>query len=77
MYFCIFTGKNNGSVNGIPYFRCRPRHGIFVRHDKLIMDKKRRGSRKSAANLLNRKSVGHGSGTSPSAKGGASSAKKK
>ncbi|KAL4218427.1 Kinesin-like protein kif13b [Mactra antiquata] len=49
-------GKNNGSVNGIPYFKCRARHGIFVRHDKLILDKKRRGSRKSAANLLNRKS---------------------
>ncbi|XP_053409027.1 tubulin-specific chaperone B-like [Mercenaria mercenaria] len=22
-------GKNNGSVNGIPYFRCRPRHGLL------------------------------------------------
>ncbi|XP_060606101.1 kinesin-like protein KIF13A, partial [Ruditapes philippinarum] len=70
-------GKNNGSVNGIPYFRCRPRHGIFVRHDKLIMDKKRRGSRKSAANLLNRKSLGHVPGSSPSSKAGTSFTKKK
>ncbi|KAF9978401.1 Kinesin protein 1B [Actinomortierella ambigua] len=24
------TGKNDGSVNGIEYFQCRPKHGIFV-----------------------------------------------
>lgn len=22
-------GKNDGSVNGVAYFRCRPEHGIF------------------------------------------------
>ena len=61
---CFYLpGKNNGAVNGIPYFKSRPRHGLFVRHDKLIMDKKRRGSRKSAANLMSRKSV-----TSPASK---------
>ncbi|WAR16223.1 KI13A-like protein [Mya arenaria] len=63
-------GKNNGSVNGIPYFKSRPRHGLFVRHDKLILDKKRRGSRKSAANLMGRKSVG--GGHSPATKQGGS-----
>ncbi|KAK3087061.1 hypothetical protein FSP39_001131 [Pinctada imbricata] len=42
-------GKNDGSVNNIRYFKCRNRHGIFVRHDKLILDKKRRGSRKQAS----------------------------
>ncbi|CAG2222720.1 KIF13 [Mytilus edulis] len=54
-------GKNDGSVNGIRYFKCRSRHGIFVRHDKLILDKKRRGSRKRAStdskragNIVNR-----------------------
>ncbi|XP_052250414.1 kinesin-like protein KIF13B isoform X2 [Dreissena polymorpha] len=53
-------GKNNGSVHGIQYFKCRPRHGLFVRHDKVILDKKRRGSRKSAASLMSRKSTGAG-----------------
>ncbi|KAF9161121.1 Kinesin protein 1B [Actinomortierella ambigua] len=24
------TGKNDGTVNGIEYFQCRPKHGIFV-----------------------------------------------
>lgn len=48
-------------MNGIRYFKCRSRHGIFVRHDKLILDKKRRGSRKRAStdskragNIVNR-----------------------
>ncbi|XP_074656043.1 kinesin-like protein KIF13A isoform X2 [Tubulanus polymorphus] len=40
-------GKNDGSVKGVRYFKCRSRHGIFVRHDKLIMDKKRRRSKAS------------------------------
>ena len=38
------TGKNDGSVKGVRYFKCRNRHGIFVRHDKLILDKKRKPS---------------------------------
>ncbi|XP_006822605.2 kinesin-like protein KIF13A [Saccoglossus kowalevskii] len=29
------TGKNNGQVDGVHYFRCPPKHGIFVRPDKL------------------------------------------
>lgn len=67
----FLAGKNNGSVNGIQYFKCRPRHGLFVRHDKLIMDKKRRGSRKSAASLMPRKSL-----TSPASKSQGSGKKK-
>ncbi|ESO83151.1 hypothetical protein LOTGIDRAFT_133948, partial [Lottia gigantea] len=35
-------GKNDGSVNKQRYFKCRSRHGIFVRPDKLIWDKKRK-----------------------------------
>ena len=35
------AGKNDGSVKGVRYFRCRNQHGVFVRHDKLIHDKKR------------------------------------
>ncbi|XP_052897423.1 CAP-Gly domain-containing linker protein 4-like isoform X2 [Anopheles moucheti] len=39
------TGKNDGTVQGIQYFECRPKHGIFVRVDKLILDKRGRAIR--------------------------------
>ncbi|XP_039444480.1 kinesin-like protein KIF13B isoform X3 [Culex pipiens pallens] len=39
------TGKNDGTVQGIQYFSCRPKHGIFVRVDKLILDKRGRAMR--------------------------------
>ena len=63
----IFLGKNDGLVNGTRYFKCRSRHRIFVRHDKLILDKKRRGSRKQAKDLAKRHSMGNptNAGTSP------------
>lgn len=67
--FFLFSipGKNDGSVNGTRYFKCRSRHGIFVRHDKLVLDKKRRGSRKKAKDLAKRHSMGSmgNLGTSP------------
>jgi len=31
-------GKNDGSVNGLSYFRCKPYHGIFVRPEHLVTD---------------------------------------
>ena len=31
-----FIGKNNGSVKGVPYFKCKEKHGVFVRRDKII-----------------------------------------
>lgn len=34
-------GKNNGTVHGYSYFDCRPLHGVFVRHDRLLSDKRR------------------------------------
>lgn len=36
-----FAGKNSGTVKGTTYFECKPNHGVFVRHDRLMMDKKR------------------------------------
>ncbi|XP_046960602.1 kinesin-like protein KIF13B isoform X2 [Vanessa cardui] len=39
------TGKNDGSVGGTRYFSCRARHGIFVRADKLVHDRRGRSAR--------------------------------
>ncbi|XP_034249047.1 kinesin-like protein KIF13A isoform X2 [Thrips palmi] len=39
------TGKNDGTVQGVRYFTCRPKHGIFVRADKLIQDRRGRAMR--------------------------------
>ena len=41
LYF-NFLGKHEGSVQGINYFTCKPKHGIFVKVDKLILDKRGR-----------------------------------
>lgn len=45
------TGKNDGNVNGTFYFNCKPKHGIFVKPDKLKLDQRGRASR--AAKLEN------------------------
>jgi len=47
---CLITrypiaGKNDGVVQGVRYFTSRPKHGIFVRADKLILDKRGRAMR--------------------------------
>ncbi|XP_067009212.2 kinesin-like protein KIF13A [Anabrus simplex] len=39
------TGKNDGMVQGVRYFSCRPKCGIFVRADKLIQDRRGRAMR--------------------------------
>ncbi|XP_017838291.1 kinesin-like protein KIF13B isoform X2 [Drosophila busckii] len=39
------TGKNDGTVQGIQYFQCKPKHGIFVRADKLMVDKRGKAMR--------------------------------
>lgn len=38
-------GKNDGTVQGVKYFEARPKHGIFVRADKLIQDRRGRAMR--------------------------------
>lgn len=43
------TGKNDGSVQGIQYFQCKAKHGIFVRVDKLILDKRGKAMRQYKA----------------------------
>ncbi|XP_049855904.1 kinesin-like protein KIF13A isoform X3 [Schistocerca gregaria] len=39
------TGKNDGTVQGVRYFTCKPKCGIFVRADKLIQDRRGRAMR--------------------------------
>ncbi|XP_013388106.1 kinesin-like protein KIF13B isoform X3 [Lingula anatina] len=75
-------GKNDGAVKGVRYFRCMKKHGIFVRHEKLIWDKKRKGGPMKGAGHPHRRSFPNFPVTSPP--GGsfmkptaASSAKKK
>ena len=70
MFVSNATGKNDGSVKGVRYFKCRARHGLFVRHDKLIMDKRRKSSGgvtpKSGSRTSNvRRSTGNLAVTSP------------
>ena len=40
-------GRNNGTVDGIRYFTCKPKHGLFVRAASIVsegkVDKQSRG----------------------------------
>uniref|UniRef100_A0A069DXT9 Putative kinesin-like protein n=1 Tax=Panstrongylus megistus TaxID=65343 RepID=A0A069DXT9_9HEMI len=55
-------GKNDGTVQGVRYFDARPKHGIFVRADKLIQDRRGRAMRGHETNM--RRSTSRGEGLS-------------
>lgn len=40
-----FLGKNDGSVQGVRYFTSRQQHGMFVRANKLKLDRRGRAMR--------------------------------
>lgn len=31
-----YSGKHNGTVKGVKYFKCKEKHGVFVKRDKII-----------------------------------------
>lgn len=54
----LIPGKNDGSVQGVRYFTSRPKHGMFVRADKLIFDRRGRAMRIYKAEAYNASSRG-------------------
>ena len=38
----LLLGKNDGSVKGVRYFSCGAKRGVFVRPDKVLLDKRGR-----------------------------------
>ncbi|XP_071054782.1 kinesin-like protein KIF13A isoform X3 [Onthophagus taurus] len=46
-------GKNDGTVQGVKYFTCKPKHGMFVRADKLILDRRGRAMRMYKSESIN------------------------
>ncbi|XP_012155796.1 kinesin-like protein KIF13A isoform X4 [Ceratitis capitata] len=74
------TGKNDGTVQGMQYFQCKPKHGIFVRYDKLILDKRGKAMRAYKAEKSNSKELSmtrsKSRGESLASVGGAASSRK-
>ena len=35
-FHLLTTGKHNGTVQGVKYFKCKDGHGVFVKRDKIL-----------------------------------------
>ncbi|XP_065344579.1 kinesin-like protein KIF13A isoform X4 [Cloeon dipterum] len=59
-------GKNNGTVQGVKYFECRPKSGLFVRPDKLLPDKRGINARSTPPSSGMKRSLSRGDNLSRS-----------
>lgn len=50
IHVVFLTGKNDGSVDGERYFWCEAKFGLFVRPEKLHIDRKGRAMRSTDTN---------------------------
>ena len=69
-YFILVTilGKHDGTVKGVRYFKCRDKHGLFVRQDKIIRHPSITGLPQKAPGSPLRRKGSLSSSSSPSAK---------
>ena len=58
----VCVGKHNGTFKGVKYFKCKEKHGVFVRPDKIIHEPSKSmtssaGSRSSLTTSASAKSL--------------------